>query len=53
MTEMIGCLTDIVLDPEFQSAVIPGRTAGANPESSGDDGDFGWIPGSPLCGAPE
>ncbi|MFL9825639.1 hypothetical protein [Rhodoplanes sp. SY1] len=33
--------------------VIPGRTAGANPESSDMDRASDWIPGSPLRGAPE
>jgi hypothetical protein len=33
--------------------VIPGRAAGANPESSNTFRICGWIPGSPLRGAPE
>jgi hypothetical protein len=32
-------------------AVIPGRAASANPESSGKDRARGWIPG-PACGRP-
>jgi hypothetical protein len=35
------------------TAVIPGRTEGANPESSSKYGAGVWIPGSPLRGAPE
>jgi hypothetical protein len=33
--------------------VIPGRTEGANPESSTKNRVCVWIPGSPLRGAPE
>jgi hypothetical protein len=33
--------------------VIPGRAAGANPESRKQRGASIWIPGSPLRGAPE
>lgn len=33
--------------------VIPGRTEGANAESSTRYGVCVWIPGSPLRGAPE
>jgi hypothetical protein len=33
-------------------AVIPGRAAGANPESTRKDKNRGWNPGS-ACGRPE
>jgi hypothetical protein len=33
--------------------VIPGRTAGANPESNNSFRDYIWIPGPPLRGVPE
>ncbi|MDC7985205.1 hypothetical protein PQJ75_15825, partial [Rhodoplanes sp. TEM] len=39
--------------PVDKLGVIPGRTEGANPESSDRLRSLGWIPGSALRAAPE